>query len=429
MQIRKIRQGYGLGWYAPDVIANPIKEYNLYFQDLLATSYPDGPEPTNNTDYLNRGRYIHPQMYLDLLDEFISFNNKVDPDDPAEIFEQSLTLSHIRIETGTLWNSFQKVGYRFEVLNATGKYSTVVITTRDSIRNLVNYARLFCIILVSNNKKSSRFRGNQPNYQIEWCQKYATMIQKLDLDFYIRYYFSKMFLINRSTFDKIRPILETSARYRIELAYGDTAVQRSDFVSSEIEMNRHLLDVGCGEGYYMNRVSRLAEKGKSYYGVDTNIELVDRLQHRIQLKHYTNAFIFESLDEALDAMAEQRLTESGTRSTPETPELVNVLLLEVIEHMPKDEAANLVRKILTQVSIGKLLLSTPNAEFNKFYSGESSTRHPDHHWEMTSTEFSTWITQLVAGIPDKSYSVKLVSIGHRVDNIATTQGAVIEPKN
>lgn len=424
MQIRKVRQGFGFGWYAPDVATNPIKEYNMYFQDLMATSYSEGPNEAQGADYLNRGRYVHPQMYLDLLDEFASFGNKSDPDDTSDIFEQSLMISRIKINTGALLDSFRKVGYHFEVLNETGKYGTIVITTQDSLRNLINYARLICVILVASSKKLTH--GYRSPYQLEWCQKYATMIQKLDLDFYLRYYFSKTFLFNRALFDKIRPILESSTRYRIELAYGDTAVQRSDFVSAEIEMTRHLLDIGCGEGYYMSRASRLLENGKSYYGVDPNLELVDRLRHRIQLKNYTNTFVFESLDEALDAITEHQMSSSGP---PKEPETLNVLLLEVIEHMSKEDAATLVRRVLTQVPIGKLLISTPNAEFNKFYSTTTKTRHPDHHWEMTSAEFSTWITQLVASVPDKLYSIKLVSIGHRVDGIATTQGAVIEPKN
>jgi 2-polyprenyl-3-methyl-5-hydroxy-6-metoxy-1,4-benzoquinol methylase len=421
MQIRKIGQGFGFGWYAPDVVTNPIKEYNMYFQDLQATSYPDGSNDSTSADYLNRGRYVHPQMYLDLLDEFASFGNKPDPDDIADIFEHSLMISYLKIKAGTFLESFRKAGYRIEVLNSQDKYGTIVITTQDSIRNLINYARLLCVILMARRKNSSGYR---PNYQVDWCQKYATMIQKLDLDFYLRYYFSKTFLFNRAIFDKIRPILETSSRYRIELAYGDTAVQRSDFVNAEITMDHHLLDIGCGEGYYLSRATRLAEKGKSYYGVDPNQALVDRLRHRIQLKNHSNTFIFESLDEALDAMMEQQMSASGPSKEPEP---LNVLLLEVIEHMSKEEAATLVRRILTQVPISKLLISTPNAEFNKFYSTSQATRHPDHHWEMTSTEFSTWITQLVASIPEKAYSVKLVSIGHRVDGIATTQGAVIEP--
>jgi SAM-dependent methyltransferase len=429
MQIRKMGQGFGFGWYAPDVTTNPIKEYNMYFQDLQATSYSDGSNESTSVDYLNRGRYVHPHMYLDLLDEFASFGNKPDPDDTADIFEQSLMISYLKIKAGTFLESFRKAGYRIQVLNGRDEYGTVVITTQDSIRNLINYARLLCVILMARKKNSSGYR---PNYQIDWCQKYAMMIQKLDLDFYLRYYFSKTFLFNRATFDKIRPILETSSRYRIELAYGDTAVQRSDFVNAEITMDHHLLDIGCGEGYYMSRATRLAEKGKSYYGVDPNSALVDRLRHRIQLKNYTNSFIFESLDEALDAIMEPHLVshEVGPERSPGPPgepEPLNVLLLEVIEHMSKEEAATLVRQILTQVPMNKLLISTPNAEFNKFYSNSQTTRHPDHHWEMTSTEFSTWITQLVASIPEKAYSVKLVSIGHRVDGIATTQGAVIEP--
>jgi 2-polyprenyl-3-methyl-5-hydroxy-6-metoxy-1,4-benzoquinol methylase len=420
MQIRKIRQGYGFGWYTANVATNPLKEYNMYFRDYSTTSYP---ETGNEVDYLNRGCYVSPQMYLDLLDEFISLSNKDEPDDPAEIFEQSLTLSYVKMFEGNLLKALNKVGYRVEVMNCRDKYGTVIITTRDSLKNLVNYVRLICVLLIST-KKSNSWQPKAPS--IEWCQKYATLIEKLDLDFYLRYYFSKTFLISRATFDKIRPILEKSSRYRIELVYGDTAVQRSDFVSSEIDMSRSLLDVGCGNGYYLNRVTKLAENGKCYYGVDTDLQILDQLRHKIEIKEYSNAFVFENLKEALETIEAAQLTESGDNKS--TPEPMNVLLLEVIEHMEKEEAATLIRQILEHVPIAKLLISTPNAEFNQFYSNGSKLRHKDHHWEMTTAEFSTWLTQVVLGVKNHSYSIRRVSIGHRVNGIATTQGAVIETK-
>lgn len=413
IQVRSIRKGYSFGWYTPESENHPIKEFNVYFKDLIEVSYPENRE--NGVDYLNRGRYINPIMYVDLINEFFaSCSRKDHPDDPSGVFENSLTFSLIKVKNAHLIKSFNKLGYRIEIINRTDKYGSLIITTQDSIKHLINYAELFCVMLMVTMK-----RDTLTSFPIERILKYAKLIGTLDFDFYLRYFFSKKLLHNKSHFEKIHAILEESSRYVIKLAYGDTQIQRSEFMNHHIDMNTSLLDIGCGNGYYLRYSRALLENKKMYYGVDPNPDVLEQARHKVDIKNLTNVNLFETLEDARLAIQQNAGNLSDSNFNPDP---VNVIMLEVIEHMSIPETENLIREVLTTIKFNKFLITTPNADFNKYYPDNGLYRHPDHKWEMNSLEFSSWIEKLLQ--PFK-VNYQIVPVGHSVDGIATTHGLII----
>ena len=103
---------------------------------------------------------------------------------------------------------------------------------------------------------------------------------------------------------------------------------------------------------------------------------------------------------------------------------MDILLMEVIEHMSLEEAGNLLKRLLSY-SFHQLILSTPNKDFNAFYGlSEEQMRHEDHKFELSTQEFQTWLTATVGD----TFVIQFFTTGDQVNGVATTQGAIIEKK-
>jgi hypothetical protein len=100
---------------------------------------------------------------------------------------------------------------------------------------------------------------------------------------------------------------------------------------------------------------------------------------------------------------------------------LNVLLTEVIEHNSMDEAKALIRQAL-EYSVNKMIITSPNVEFNKFYNMENLLRHDDHIFEPTPAEFHVLIEECTAG---KDCNVEYFYLGDSVNGIQPTQGCII----
>jgi hypothetical protein len=126
---------------------------------------------------------------------------------------------------------------------------------------------------------------------------------------------------------------------------------------------------------------------------------------RAKAKNITNLVVQESLEQFL--------------STPVSGN-VDFILGEVIEHMELADAASIVRSCLEYPSCNKVIITTPNADFNRHYFDEGM-RHPDHKFEFTKNEFMSWLNETV-GV---QYDVAYLDIGDMVDEISVSVGAVI----
>lgn len=260
------------------------------------------------------------------------------------------------------------------------KYGSLIITTTNIIKDLINYTELLCIMLIVFSRYQNKDKQKN-TFPIERIMKYAKLISNLDCNFYLRYYFSKQLLQNKEYFYKIHPILENSSQYKIKLAYGDTQTQRFNFAISNLDLEHNLLDIGTGEGFYLQYAKLLQEKNKIYYGIDTDPKVLELAKHKAEKMELKNVSLFLNLENL-------KLSIDNTES-------INIILLEVIEHMSIEEAEKLIHDILTTISFHKFLISTPNYDFNKFYSQDQTYRHHDHKWEMTSNEFNNWMFKIL----------------------------------
>ncbi|HEX8008354.1 MAG TPA: methyltransferase, partial [Trebonia sp.] len=98
------------------------------------------------------------------------------------------------------------------------------------------------------------------------------------------------------------------------------------------------------------------------------------------------------------------------------------VLMEVIEHVDPERLVAVERAVFGFAAPGTIVVTTPNAEHNAEYGlPEGALRHPDHRFEWTRAEFSSWARRVAAAY---GYDVRLRPVGAESPAGAPTQMAV-----
>ena len=92
--------------------------------------------------------------------------------------------------------------------------------------------------------------------------KILDIIMELDIPYYPRYLIKNCF--KYTDFSSIRKILAISNTNKMALYGGTTQQQRYDFISSQINPDTHIIDFGCGEGYYVRKIIPKLYKNKIF---------------------------------------------------------------------------------------------------------------------------------------------------------------------
>ncbi len=238
-------------------------------------------------------------------------------------------------------------------------------------------------------------------------EKYLNSIERLDAPFFIRYLFSRNMLRTKNQFDKFKGRLQNTNLYQsVRMDYGDTAMQRRFKIKNLLTFDKPILDVGCGEGFYAIPFA-MTLKDMTYHAVDVNVELTKAVAKKARNKAIENIEVYNHLDEFL-------ISYEG--------ETVDIILTEVIEHMPIEESKALIKQILDNVKFDKFIVTVPNKDFNQFYMIEDGDfRHSDHDWEPTETEFHAFMQNEIP----TTFKVDFMKIGDTVNDISTSIGCLI----
>ncbi|MGX7265594.1 class I SAM-dependent methyltransferase [Enterococcus crotali] len=397
MQLRKIRKGFGYGWY-PDEFT-----YCAYFSDSDSTiSFRPTREEENH--YLNVSQYQAPLAYLALLTEYFSYPMKEQEFDEKGN-THTLVFASIAVRRKHFLRFFQQqfpsisLTYEEQLENV----GTLTIQTEESLHDLLHYTQLFLFF-------QALFAPEFLDEAESSISKQITSLKAIDAPFYLRNLFVRHFLNRRNLFNRFKEEIEETTRYTIQFAFGQTNLQRRNLAESLLDFDHSIVDIGCGEGYYISHFSQKLNE-KSYSAIDIDSDALAVAKEKVAKKELENVDFYSSLEEWV------MMSQSN--------EPIDVLLMEVVEHMEKSVATTFVQQILQQ-NINKLILSTPNRSFNQhYYLTEGQMRHDDHDWEMNETEFKTWITELV---DLTQYTIEFLAIGDQVDQVSTTQGVLIKRK-
>lgn len=395
MMLRSIRRGMAYGWYTD------VQTFNVYFKDAdNEISYKQHEQ--ENFEYLNVSRYNTPLFPLNAINEFFSTPLKAQDERDGEGYEHTFFINMIHIELERYIHFFEKhlKDFSFEITHQAHKSYSLTVTTRKSLYQLLHAVSVLCLFL--------SMLGNEfIDISDSILDKYIKSVNVIDAPFYIRSLFVRNFLSTRNRFEKYKKELERTDRYDIQFAYGATGLQRRNYIREVLPFDKSILDVGCGEGFYAIPFAGKIEG--SYYAVDINEELLEKVKRKAEAKELDNLVTFGSIDQFLE-------NYNG--------EQVDVILTEVIEHMSQDEAKQLIHQICKDVDFDNFIITTPNADFNRYYE-LSDFRHNDHKWEMGEESFQQWMRDVMK---ETNLHVEFVAVGDGVNHIKTTQGVIIKKR-
>jgi SAM-dependent methyltransferase len=394
MQLKSIRQGTAFGWYS-----NNDTTFNIFFKDAdNAVSFGD-----QEFEYLNTTRYNSPIFVLSAISEFFSSTVKEQIDIDKEGDEKSFMVNMVDVRYMHQIKHFEKYfpEFKIELEHYVAKSYKLKITTSESFHKLFNYMNLMMMFLALTSEEYIQLDQTS-------VEKYLNSIERLDAPFFIRYLFSRNMFRSRKQFDKYKNRLEETKLYTyVNMSFGDTAIQRRNRIRKMINFDRPILDVGCGEGFYAIPFAMDLGEDKTYHAIDIEKPLTDLVEKKAAKKDLKNIRVYNHIDEFVKKY---------------DGEPFDVILTEVIEHMPIEESRKLIQKIVNSVNFDKFIITVPNKDFNQFYMiGDDEFRHDDHDWEPTKLEF---VSLMQDEIPF-TFKMDFVDIGDTVDGISTSIGCIV----
>jgi len=397
MLIKDLRKGHLFGWFSNE------QTYNCYFKDasndISFKSHPD-----DSFEYINTTRYNSAMFILNTFSEFFSYTVKRDLDeDIPDLYEHEVVLNMLYVSAPRYLDFFNKHfdDFNIEFEELAHKNCKITLKTKKTLRELLNFTSLFVIFNALRNDDNLMMDAGL-------IEKYLDNLSVIDAPYFIRYIFKINFIRNRKNFEKYSSILENSQKEDIKFKLGNTQVMRMRDIESQLNFRNSIVDLGCGEGQYVKAFSGLL-KERLYHAIDREESCREKVKNRINRSKLENVKVHESFSQ----FTENELADDK----------YDVILTEVIEHSPLAESEELIKDLTNFDKLGKLVLTTPNKEFNQFYLfDDSELRHDDHDFEFTKSEFSKWLEKIVP----KTHQLSVFDIGDTVNGIPCTLGATIE---
>ena len=404
MQIKSIRQGYAYGFYGK---AKQLStKYIIYFRDgQNEMSYKE--YPGQSYEYLNRLRYTTPIFVLNTISEFFnSTTNSKHNDDVDNVFTNQISNYAVNMDNHT----FKTMGrltsfftdFKIQIVEKSSNTYKIKVQTSKSMYVLLNFAvTYFSLIAMLNDNDLDISEG--------LIDKLIRCANVIDSDYYIRYVISSRVLTYKKIFDKYKPLLE---KPNMKLEFGNTAVQRRDYIQKMIQFDRSILDIGSGSGFFCIPFSQKLAKNNptlQYYGIDIDEDELATVARKAKEKELLNIVLLNSHEKLSDKL--------------DPKQSYDVIIAEVVEHMSKEQSQDIIRWVLNNVNYNKIIITTPNFEFNKYYHLEGF-RHDDHKWELTTLQFKEYINEIVIGF--NNLKVTYLQLGDMVDGISVSQGILIQ---
>lgn len=242
-----------------------------------------------------------------------------------------------------------------------------------------------------------------------FAAKYVRILTNIEaVPYFVFYLYIKRTVKSQKQFEQVKPIMEDYLAGRgiqAQLTYYGTQQDRQHFITGQLDLDKPVLDIGCGPLSYYKRMMNLGLEA-AYYAVDEDEQFrktAETLAHRYEAD---NLFFYQSLDDF---------------DQPQEP--VNIIMSEVIEHNTPEAARQLICRALTY-NFNKILVTTPNADFNAFYFEGDMLRHEDHHFELGQEAFRALIRDCVAQC-NAVVEITFTEIGDRLNGIQPTQACIL----
>ncbi|MBI3271838.1 MAG: 3' terminal RNA ribose 2'-O-methyltransferase Hen1 [Planctomycetes bacterium] len=160
-----------------------------------------------------------------------------------------------------------------------------------------------------------------------------------------------------------------------------------------------ILDLGCGQGALLERLAR--EGGvRELVGVDVSPRCLARAAARLRLDSRPPSHV----------PAIKLLQGSAVYRDARLKGFEAAALVEVLEHVEPERLPAFERAVFGEANPKRLVLTTPNAEFNVRMPGlrPGERRHPDHRFEWDRETFRVWCARVAE---THGYHVRFLPVG------------------
>ena len=401
--VRKLHNGKLFGFFSA------TDKYSVYYRDAVnLVSYKSFRE--ESFEYMNTSRYNTPLYPIDVIS--LLFRSQLKGSDDITDYDQpgynnSIELNIVRFDSTKYIDIFSKYFPDFNVTPVTISHKNykIFIKTNRTITDLINYTALFMIFNIL--KNTNDYIEMNPDQMV----KYIKCLDRLDAPYFMKYVFKTNLIRSPKLFKQYKETLEASKHQKIEMEHGSTNDQRLALVQNKLSYNVPICEIGCGEGNQTLCIARASQKSEiPVYAIDIDQECRNKVLRRIEKKDYTNVKVMESFEAFTNTISDDFPFE--------------ITMIEVIEHMEIGEATKLFKQVLNfckQRPRSKLLLTTPNRDFNQFYEIDDY-RHDDHKFEFEENMFKHWILENTKNL---NVEVNTFSVGDKVNGIPTTLAVFI----
>lgn len=385
---RELRKGHLFGWYSK----NDLQTYNAFFSDSDDDiSFPD--YPNQEYEYLSVNRFSSSEFVAVAIKEFFGHITKKEiPEDVDGKFNNTIILGMTQYKGAgyfsVLKNHFPEVDVQVLSKFENTRAVKLVFTTKRSFKYLLAFTEVFAVLNAIKTKEPLMMEDDR-------VERIVNFINIIDAPYFMRYVF-KVNALRGGVFKRFAEKINTA---NIKMVAGSNQDVRVDWIGNKLDKRINVFDFGCGEGDY---VTKFAKSVPTYYAVDKDEEAIDACQKAVNRKQLENVLL---------------QTEPDERD-------YQLLCTEVVEHNEPDEAVRILKENMAKTNCKRVIITTPNKEFNKFYKLEDDeTRHVDHKFEYTKEEFENYINTSVV---EDGWKAEYFNVGDIVDGICTTQGCVLE---
>lgn len=379
---KSIRKGYGIGQFIDP------QQYRVLFLDAPdEISYPYGMD--DEFAYLHNAELVSPMVGLNIIGTF--FGKIYSEHDTVANHKVTILALEVSDRTLRLFNNNAFNGFTVNAVDnwQWNGYKTVIVEAAErTLSQLFDFLNVFLLQTAFDNRVWL-------DRSEELAVKYINALINVGASYHMRYIFKINLLRKNEVFDNLIGVLNGT---QYKFTKGNTQMARQDWTSGHFTAPS-LIDLGCGEGNYFKYESKFT----NYYAVDIDpVVLADAETYLRRKRPQSEIEFFANIADV-----------------PTNIGRCDILLSEVIEHVPLDELPALLRS-LERFDYEKIIITTPNAAFNPYFNmADDTMRHDDHKWEMTTADLSHYLTSL-------GYDITVEPVGDMVGDVAVTTGIIIK---
>jgi len=407
MLAKNIRNGTAFGWYPP---GNDQCYCVAFFDGMDEMSFAKGGQ-NESFSYIDSTKYNSPLFIAAAIREFFhsALSNKEEDKDELG-FHNELVISSVEIHRIELFEKLASCFEGFEIKVEELPHTvvegveynnfTLTISTELPIWKLLNLGYLLSYMIAISSHINFIVEKAMLSRLIE-----AAIV--LEAPYYVRHLIRCWCIKSIEEFKRVKEDLDFHERDKFDISPDINSLVRLNWIKSQIQMDTDIVDYGCGEGNFFSISKSISNS--TYYAIDRDEETREAATRRMERKEYDNIIILDSLDAFISA---------------ETDKDFVVIMSEMFEHNELDSITKDLKKLLDNPHCTRIILTTPNKDFNKYYLlDEGELRIEDHVFEMTKSEAEYYFTELVEDI---EFSVKITDLGDKVNDIPTIIGVILK---